>query len=130
MLWWGPPSARRVAVGGVAVALVAAREAVERLDAHLSTWIDRASDALHGWPPIPPHASAWRGAASTRLLQVARIAADLSRGADEPIVESAVERVFALVGQIEEQLDVICREAARTPSAADRGRRADNRGRP
>jgi len=99
---WGPPSARRVAVGGVAVALVAAREAVERLDAQLSTWLDRASDALRGSPPISPHASAWRRAA----------------------------RVFALVGQIEEQLDVICREAARTPGVADRVRRAENRGRP
>jgi len=112
---WPFPSARVAAAGAAAAVIIAARGAVERVDEQLSTWIDRTSSALAGAPPLPLHARAWRASASRRLREVARIASDLSGNTGESVIERAVERIFILVGAIEEQLDVICREAARVP---------------
>ncbi len=107
------PDPRDIATSAATFAMLMARGALERADAAISDWLDRTSRALHGRPPPAWYVEACRAAASRRLRQVARIAADLSGNTGEPTVERAVERVFILVGAIEEQLDVIDRERVR-----------------
>jgi hypothetical protein len=102
-----------VAAGAATAAMLAARDAVERVDEQLSTWIERTSSALPINPPPPARSKAWRAAASRRLGQVTRLASDLAGNTSQSVIERAVERIVVLVAAIEEQLDVICRETER-----------------